>query len=293
MLNRRVAFFIVLLCATGVSAQSRRQNRSTATQTLPGYYFTINTCNACCYDWHDSAAKLFKADGISTVVVAGQERTGSKTQGFAPIRSFEKFFYEDVTRDSEICAQGTLYVGPFVSEDSAIDALEKFSPVLSSVIKNSGTYETYSEVERRNLEQAKVTQNGMSNNWMFGDDSFFFIHGYQILESPASRKTLANKSWQAFWTKLSNAVYKKDFKTLVQLSSADADFFDGGGGGTSQDWFNMMSSEWVLVKKAVMSGVGKIETLEGEISRSTNKHIPMIFSFEKDNKWRFSGVMGD
>jgi hypothetical protein len=118
-------------------------------------------------------------------------------------------------------------------------------------------------------------------------------------KSDASRKTLAERSWQTFWTKFSNAIYKKDIKTLVQLSSADDEFFDGGGGGTSKDWFNMMSSEWNLVKKAVMSGVGRIETFEGDeqyeaqISRTTNKHIPMIFHFEKDNKWRFYGVMGD
>lgn len=128
-----------------------------------------------------------------------------------------------------------------------------------------------------------------------GEDTSEVITSSSKVEtkSNASRKTLAEKSWQAFWTKFSNAIYRKDFKTLIQLSSADADFFDGGGGGTSQDWFNMMSSEWGLVRKAVMSGVGKIEILEGQISRSTNKHIPMIFSFEKDNKWHFSGVMGD
>ncbi|MEJ7860906.1 MAG: hypothetical protein WKF90_04630 [Pyrinomonadaceae bacterium] len=118
-------------------------------------------------------------------------------------------------------------------------------------------------------------------------------------KSDASKKTLAEKSWQSFWTKFSNAIYKRDTKTLVQLSSADDEFFDGGGGGTSKDWFKMMSSEWNLVKKAVMSGVGRIEIFEGgeqyegQISRTTNKHIPMIFHFEKDNKWRFYGVMGD
>ncbi|HEX8174099.1 MAG TPA: hypothetical protein VF543_03150 [Pyrinomonadaceae bacterium] len=293
MLKRIGICLITILCATSVFAQSRRKTRSTTTQTQPGYYFTINTCNACCYDWHGSAVKLFKAAGIRAVVVFGQERKNSNTQAFSPLHSFEKFFFKDVTRDSEICAQGTLYVGPFASKDTAISALEKFPAILFSVIKNRGADDMYSEAELRNLERAKVTQNGTSNNWRFGGDSFFSINGYQIVQSSDSRKDLANKSWQAFWAKFSNAIYKKDFKTLIQLSSADAEFFDGGGGGTSQDWFNMMSSEWGLVKKAVTSGVGKIETFEGQISRSTTKHIPMIFSFEKDNKWRFSGVTGD
>jgi len=137
-----------------------------------------------------------------------------------------------------------------------------------------------------------------------GDDRGEVVtsNGHPVISQPktktstlsfTARKVLADKSWQAFWTKFSGAIHQKNTKTLVQLSSADADFFDGGGGGTSQDWFEMMSSEWGRVKKAIMSGVGKIEISEGQISRSTNKHIPMIFSFEKDNKWRFSGVMGD
>lgn len=183
MLKRIGICLITILCATSVFAQARRKTRSTATQTQPGYYFTINTCNACCYDWHESAVKLFKAAGIYAVVVFGQERKNSNTEAFASLRSFEKFFFKDVTRDSEICAQGTLYVGPFASEDSAISALEKFPSVLFSVIKNRGTDDMYSEAELRNLARAKVTQNGTSNNWTFGGDSFFSINGYQIVQS--------------------------------------------------------------------------------------------------------------
>jgi hypothetical protein len=271
--------------------QSRRKSRSVTTQTIPGYYFTINTCNACCYDWHYSAVKLFKADGIPAVVVSGQERKNSNTEAFAPIRSFEKFFFKEVTRDSEICAQGTLYIGPFASENSAVTALEKFPPVLLSVIKNRGTDDMYSNAELRNLEQAKVTQNGTGNNWVFGDDSFFFIYGYQITQSSVSRKEFANRSWPAFWTTFSNAVYRKDFKTLVQLSSAD---FNDSGGDTPLQWFEMMSSRWNLVRKAVMSGTRALEIDDRkQIERITIKYGDMIFGFEKDNKWRFVGIMGD
>jgi hypothetical protein len=290
MLKRVGICLITILCATSVIAQSRRKTRSTTTQTQPGYYFTINTCNACCYDWHGSAVKLFKAAGIHAVVVFGQERKNSNTEAFAPLRSFEKFVFKDVTSDSEICAQGTLYVGPFASEDDAISALEKFPAVLFSVIKNRGTDDMYSEAELRNLERAKVTQNGTSNNWTFGGDSFFSIYGYQLMPRPTiSRKELANKSWNAFWQAFSNAVNRKDFRTLVRLSSSN--FFDGSG-GTAMDWFKMMSPQWNLVKKAVMSGTQPLEDERQQIERITN-YGDMIFRFEQDNKWRFSQIMGD
>ena len=191
MINRIFVWSLILLCAISIYAQTRRKKSPVVPQSQSGYYFTINTCNACCYDWHKSAANFFKASGIPAVIVSGQERTGSDTQGFAPIRSFEKFFYEDVTRDSEICAQITLYIGPFGSENAAVNALEKFPAVLVDVIKNRGSDDIYTEAQIRSFEQSKITQQGTSNNWIFGDDSFFFINGYQIVQPNTHKKSPA------------------------------------------------------------------------------------------------------
>lgn len=261
----------------------------------PGYYFTINTCNACCYDWHNAAAKSFSSKGMPATVVAGQERAASATKGFAPLQKFEKFYFKDVTRDSEICAQGTLYVGPFPTQNSALKAVDKFPPLLLSIIKNRGTEDMYSPKQLRLLETATVVQNGTSNNWRYGNDDFFTISGYQLVQSQASLKSDAAASWPLFWAKFSKAVNQKDFTALVNLSASDEDFFDGGGGGNSLDWFKMMSEEWPLVKKAVMTGVTPIKIYdwygETRVERTTRKQ-EMIFLYA-GQRWFFFGVMGD
>lgn len=261
----------------------------------PGYYFTINTCNACCYDWHDTAANNFSLNGMPATVVTGQERVASDTKPFAPIPKFEKFYFKEVARDSEICAQVTLYVGPFPTENSALKAVDKFSPLLFSIFKNRGTEDMYSPEQLRVLEKASVIQDGTSNNWRFGNDDFFTISGYQLIESQATLKSEATKSWPLFWAKFSKAVSQKDFKTLVTLSASDEDFFDGGGGGTSLDWFKMMSGEWPSVKKAVIAGVTPIRIYdwygETRVERTTRKQ-EMIFLYA-GQRWFFFGVMGD
>ncbi|HQU84323.1 MAG TPA: hypothetical protein PKY59_14395 [Pyrinomonadaceae bacterium] len=287
MLNRLIIFLLILVSVTSIFAQNRRKTSITAKKAQPGYYFTINTCNACCYNWHDDAVKLFKAEGVPAVIVTGQERKNSNTAAFAPIRSFEKFFYKDVYSDSEICAQITLYVGPFDSEELAVTALEKFPAVLFSVIKNRGSEEIYSEAELQNLRQSKVVQSGTSNNWTFGNDSFFFINGYQIMSATTSKRVLANKNWQPFWSKFSNAVNAKDLRTLVQLSCSDFFYYDG----TAEDWLDLKikSSEWSSIKKAVASGTRPLEVDDrNEIERITVKYEDLIFKFENGKRWCFS-----
>jgi len=130
-----------------------------------------------------------------------------------------------------------------------------------------------------------------------GAEKFILVPMTETPKSDASKKALAEQKWQTFWVKFTTAIHKKDFKTLVSLSSADDKFFDGGGGGTSLDWFKMMSPQWNLVKMSVASGVSDVNVYdwygETRIDRHTKKHIPMIFMFESDNQWRFFGVMGD
>jgi hypothetical protein len=261
----------------------------------PGFYFTINTCNACCYDWHDTAAKSFSLNGMPATVVGGQERVGSEKKAFAPLPKFEKFYFKEVTRDSEICAQGTLYVGPFPTQNSALKAVEKFPPLLLSIIKNRGTDDMYSPEQLRQLESASVVQNGTSNNWRYGNDDFFMIYGYELVLSKATLRSEATKRWPLFWTKFSRAVNQKDFTSLVKLSASDEDFFDGGGGGNSLDWLKMMSDKWLIVKKAVTEGVTPIKVYdwygETRVERAT-RNQEMIFLYA-GQRWQFVGVMGD
>lgn len=111
--------------------------------------------------------------------------------------------------------------------------------------------------------------------------------------SQVSRNILATKSWQAFWTNFSNAVYTRNLKTLVQLSCSNFFYYDG----TAEDWLksNIKTSKWNLVKKAVLSGTRPLETDErNEIERITIKYEDLIFKFENGKRWCFSQpAMGD
>ena len=207
-------------------------------------------------------------------------------------KNTREYIYHDqpnihfIEKDENLLNTRDCYCTHLKTDEKIVD--DEFSKILLDVYK-LGNYISENDINTRNKTYSETGRFAVLTNLR----NYASSSAVSTTKSNTSRKVLAEKSWQTFWVKFSNAIYKKDLKTLTQLSSSDEDFFDGGGGGTSKDWFKMMSSEWNLVKKAVMSGIGTIETNEGQITRSTNKHIPMIFTFEKDNKWRFSGVMGD
>jgi hypothetical protein len=158
-------------------------------------------------------------------------------------------------------------------------------------------YSVSSELEPERYSATKVnngadTDEGITSNDQVADQATSKAITKPPTASVIARKRLAEKSWQPFWAKFSKAIYTKDFKTLEQLSSAD--FFDAGG-DTPKFWFEvLMADKWNLVKKAVMSGTRPLEMDDRkDIERITIKYGDMIFRFEKDNKWRFVGVMGD
>jgi len=104
-------------------------------------------------------------------------------------------------------------------------------------------------------------------------------------EKTLLKQKFADKNWQAFWTKFSDAVDRKDLKTLGQLSCSD--FYDGGPDAAIH-WFKFNSPGWNIIKGAVISGTRPLEKDErNEIERITNKHLDMIFKFENGKNWCF------
>lgn len=109
--------------------------------------------------------------------------------------------------------------------------------------------------------------------------------------SDRRRAGLATRNWQPYWVKFSAAVNRKDFKTLGRLACTE--FFDGGGGGTAMEWFDMMSPHWNRVKMMVRSGTKSLKMDERKQIERMTKYGDMIFKFDDDNRWCFSQIMGD
>lgn len=104
---------------------------------------------------------------------------------------------------------------------------------------------------------------------------------------PTIQKT-KEQLWDEFWTEFSAAVNKKDKKRMIELSLKGSDFFDGGGGGTAEQWINTADNEtWQYWQKAVAKGVKTYEKIQ-----KITKNDYMIFEF-KDGKWVWTAVVGD
>jgi len=116
-------FVIALLCATAHFAQTRRGARPAQTAMKPGYYFTVDMCHACYYEnWAKDIARSFQEKGLRTIVYEGAMME-TPNEKFAPVKIFaRRGLWKDI-----------VYVGPFESEQAAIEALDKFPVVLGPV----------------------------------------------------------------------------------------------------------------------------------------------------------------
>ena len=111
-------------------------------------------------------------------------------------------------------------------------------------------------------------------------------------DTPAVAQPIAQKSkeqlWDEFWPQFTAAVNKRDKKAMIELSLKGPDFFDGGGGGTAEQWINTADDEtWKYWQKAMTKGVKTYEK-----TQKITKNDYMIFEF-KDGKWVWTAVVGD
>lgn len=134
---------ITLLLATTSFSQTRRGARAAPISMKPGYYFTVDMCHACYYsDWAKDISRLFKEKGISATTYEGAMMEVPKER-FAPVKIFQRRgLWKDI-----------VYVGPFESEETAIQALDKFPAVLGLAQR------------KRNMMEG-----GQNSGWPLSDD---------------------------------------------------------------------------------------------------------------------------
>jgi hypothetical protein len=113
-----------------------------------------------------------------------------------------------------------------------------------------------------------------------------------FLASVSFGQSSADKSWNSFYAKFSNAVKNKNKKTIKSM--ADSDFFDGGGGATVTVWMKTTLDRgnlWTYFYNALKQGAKNYDSGERKPWKIT-KNNEFLFVY-KNGRWQFHGVMGD
>jgi hypothetical protein len=156
---------LLLLCAPVNLSQTKRVARTAGSGLAPGYYFAIDMCRACYYpDWKKDTVRLFKENGLRAAVNDSPEYA-PQSEGFAPIKLPKQGLYGEV-----------VYVGPFASEAAALNALEKFPPVLSVVQRKRNKMDGSEDSGWPLSDNEKVTRTS-GNDYQYG---FYMIKGYKL-----------------------------------------------------------------------------------------------------------------
>ena len=78
----------------------------------------------------------------------------------------------------------------------------------------------------------------------------------QVVTAPVEIQKTKEQLWDDFWISFTNAVNQRDKKAMIELSLKGPDFFDGGGGGTAEQWINVADNTlWKYWQAAVKKGV--------------------------------------
>ncbi len=162
-----LCLLIMLLGATAFFAQTRRSVRSAPTSIKPGYYFTVDMCHACYYpNWNKDLLRLFQAQGLKATSYEGAMME-TRRERFAPVRMFpRRGLWKDI-----------VYVGPFVSEETATAALDKFPIVLGEVQRKRNRIGGTKEEEWPISRDEQVTRS-VGNDYKYG---FYEIKGCRLV----------------------------------------------------------------------------------------------------------------
>lgn len=302
MIKKFGMFLLVLaMCTVSGQAQSRRlahdnpnRAQSASSGVAPGYYFQLHTCHACAYnDWQKSTIAFFQAQGYQAFLGVGDDKTETE-QKSAMVKSIKRTKFDgwDVP----------VYVGPFESEVSVMQALEHFPPILTRMIEKRGEPSYGSKRSERVRHES-------GNSYSF-DDSFFFILGYRL---QGALNTLTNTvgvsgdaQWTSFQKAFRDAVQKRDRRTLKGMMSMSFQF-------SSEDMspdqaFTFLDAQrgkaWISLNGVVAKGAVPYKSPSS--SRPSRIAPPIaaknpnydswraIFELGKDGRWRWVAfVIGD
>lgn len=113
--------------------------------------------------------------------------------------------------------------------------------------------------------------------------------GYEFEKASKTAVSNGDPKWEAFWSEFKAAVNKKDTPALRKLMADD--FFDGGGGGTADQWLESIRSNdsWSYNQKSIAGG-----TKPGKCSVPcrTTKDGYLVFE-NRNGKWLWAALGGE
>lgn len=120
---------------------------------------------------------------------------------------------------------------------------------------------------------------------------FMFVPS--LTHAQKSKHSVADKSWNAFWTRFSAAVKNKDTKALKQLMASENDFNPGGAGMGRDEWLRFIREQnrWGEYRQSVASGTKK-EPCGASIPCRVTKDYYLTFAYI-NGRWRWTGLVGD
>lgn len=122
----------------------------------------------------------------------------------------------------------------------------------------------------------------------FGKFAFFTAILILVFSNVSfAQNAMANKSWNAFWTKFSAAAKAKNVSALLRLSVSENDFSNGGAAGNRRQ---LIGESLGLIKDSVSRGT--MPYTDSRRPARITKNNALIFEYI-NKRWWFIGFMGD
>lgn len=125
--------------------------------------------------------------------------------------------------------------------------------------------------------------------------AIFTIGDPQVYDGQAFEKetkttaSTGDQKWESFWTQFKSAMDSRNTQNLRRLMADD--FFDGGGGGTADEWLASIqkNNSWSFNQKSVAEG-----TIPGkcEVPCRTTKDGYLVFE-NRNGKWLWAALGGE
>lgn len=101
------------------------------------------------------------------------------------------------------------------------------------------------------------------------------------------------EEWKLFWGNFKTAFSEKAKSKIKEMTAPD--FFDGGGGGSVDEWLENIAfaNAYNEIKISLAEGVKKVANEDGTYYKVTGQGDYGDLYFEYKGKWVFGGVVGD
>lgn len=113
--------------------------------------------------------------------------------------------------------------------------------------------------------------------------------GYEIEKEVKTSAATGDQKWDSFWTQFKAAMNSRDTPALRKLMAND--FFDGGGGGTADEWLESIkrNNSWSANQKSIAGGA---KTGKCQVPCRTTKDGYLVFE-NRNGKWLWAALGGE